>query len=851
MKAVLDLKADTVIETAKEAAKTIINLIAPKIKVEIVGEAAQDTKVNIAEEAADAEISTKVSMEIFVKANANIEIGEGGEESVIRKDENITVETNNKTDAEIITSDLAGNHTSVVKPGESTTETTTPAPTAEPVPTVNPGSGSGSGGSIPAPVPTTNPNPTATPTPTATTTPTPTPASGSAWFLYTIEGTDNRSSACDENYNIIIQLSKNEIGKKLQFIGAGAENKEKYQISPEMIVVEEGTHQVEVTMTAKDNPANKVVYKVTVTAQQVPAFDGYPVYFIEGDQSGVALQEEFTDFNAVPVMKNDIGKKLSLRPVLGSYDSQNYILTTDPQEVVVQDGETKVNITITAKDNPENKVTYTVTFIVKPVPEFTGSLNYRFEDFTGEYGNEINGLIRLSKNDSGRTFRFISDRFYQISPETITIEEGTHQVDVTITAKDNPENKVVRTITIIAQEIPAFDGSLSYSIEGENEALSFSLEDTVGTATLMKGDIGKKIDFSVWSENYESRYYMVTTDPQEPVVLDGETKVNVTVAPKDNPENKVVYTVTFTVEPIPEFNGSFHLEGANHYFIRLWDNNAYLSKSEIGKKFQIEGAGRFYRISPETIVIQEGTNTVDITITAKDDPANQVVRTITITAKEVPAFEGSLGYQLEGEKENYWQGLSFKENIAAVTLMKGDIGKKIKFDCWSERYDSRYYMLTTDLLEPIVLDGETKVILTITAKDDPENKVVYTITFTISDPSQDLPLPDVSVTSSDPDAVTTLSNGVVVVSGSAIDVPLAAELSGENASKWSIVSYTWYEAESEDAEGTEIAGNTESVCQVSVEENKKMYYYVKIKVKPVDYPDAEEKEIISKKSTDI
>ena len=38
---VLDVKSDVVIEAAKEAVETIINLLMPKIKVDIAGEAAR------------------------------------------------------------------------------------------------------------------------------------------------------------------------------------------------------------------------------------------------------------------------------------------------------------------------------------------------------------------------------------------------------------------------------------------------------------------------------------------------------------------------------------------------------------------------------------------------------------------------------------------------------------------------------------------------------------------------------------------------------------------------------------------------------------------------------------------
>ncbi len=149
---VLDVKSDVVIEAAKEAVETIINLLMPKIKVDIAGEA-EDVKLNVEKEAAGAEIKTEVSVEISTKADIKLEVNKGAEDTVIRQDEGVTVEADNKTDKELVNTDLEGNNASTIKPGESTTVTTPAEPTETP----------------------SNPSTPDTPTPTPTPTPEPDP----------------------------------------------------------------------------------------------------------------------------------------------------------------------------------------------------------------------------------------------------------------------------------------------------------------------------------------------------------------------------------------------------------------------------------------------------------------------------------------------------------------------------------------------------------------------------------------------------------------------------------------------------------------------------------------------------
>ena len=129
VKLVVDVNADVIIETAKAAVEAIINLLKP-VKTTITGEAA-NVKVNVEKEAAGAEITTEVAVEVSAKADVKVEANKGAENTVIRADEGVKVDTTNNTDKEIVNTDLDGNNPTTVKPGESSTVTTDPEPTPE------------------------------------------------------------------------------------------------------------------------------------------------------------------------------------------------------------------------------------------------------------------------------------------------------------------------------------------------------------------------------------------------------------------------------------------------------------------------------------------------------------------------------------------------------------------------------------------------------------------------------------------------------------------------------------------------------------------------------------------------
>ncbi|MDE7297617.1 MAG: hypothetical protein K2N94_02160 [Lachnospiraceae bacterium] len=160
LSAKIDVKADAVIETTKEAVRSIINLLAPKISVSIAGDSAENVRVNIDKEAADTTVTTSVSVEIIAKADAIIEANKGAEGVVIRQDMGVKVEATNNTEEEIVSTDLKGNNASAIKPGENASVV---APTAAPTETP-------STPSIPS-----TPSTPSTPTPTPST-PTPTPS---------------------------------------------------------------------------------------------------------------------------------------------------------------------------------------------------------------------------------------------------------------------------------------------------------------------------------------------------------------------------------------------------------------------------------------------------------------------------------------------------------------------------------------------------------------------------------------------------------------------------------------------------------------------------------------------------
>ncbi len=148
VKVVVDVNADVIIKAAVEA---IVNLLKP-IKTVLTGEASNVT-VNVEKEAAGAEITTEVTVEVNAKADVKVEANKGAEDTVIRADEGVKVDTTNNTDKEIVNTDLDGNNATTVKPGENATVTTAPEPTPDAplVPAVPP--------TTPAPSPDPEPTP--------------------------------------------------------------------------------------------------------------------------------------------------------------------------------------------------------------------------------------------------------------------------------------------------------------------------------------------------------------------------------------------------------------------------------------------------------------------------------------------------------------------------------------------------------------------------------------------------------------------------------------------------------------------------------------------------------------------
>ena len=148
VKVVVDVNADVIIKAAVEA---IVNLLKP-VKTALTGEATNVT-VNVEKEAAGAEITTEVTVEVNAKADVKVEANKGAEDTVIRADEGVKVDTTNNTDKEITNTDLDGNNATTVKPGESATVTTAPEPTPDAplVPAVPP--------TTPAPSPDPEPTP--------------------------------------------------------------------------------------------------------------------------------------------------------------------------------------------------------------------------------------------------------------------------------------------------------------------------------------------------------------------------------------------------------------------------------------------------------------------------------------------------------------------------------------------------------------------------------------------------------------------------------------------------------------------------------------------------------------------
>ena len=126
VKVVVDVNADVIIKAAVEA---IVNLLKP-VKTALTGEATNVT-VNVEKEAAGAEITTEVTVEVNAKADVKVEANKGAEDTVIRADEGVKVDTTNNTDKEIVNTDLDGNNATTVKPGESATVTTAPEPTPD------------------------------------------------------------------------------------------------------------------------------------------------------------------------------------------------------------------------------------------------------------------------------------------------------------------------------------------------------------------------------------------------------------------------------------------------------------------------------------------------------------------------------------------------------------------------------------------------------------------------------------------------------------------------------------------------------------------------------------------------
>lgn len=434
--------------------------------------------------------------------------------------------------------------------------------------------------------------------------------------------------------------------------------------------VGEGTATI--TVSSKDDPTKSDIITVTVKV---------PVKEICVDKTEITLRTDGEDKIDVTVNEDATNKEVTFE------SSDESVVKVDNNGNIEAIGAGEATITVTSKDDPEKKVTVTVT-VKNPVTEITAT-----EDFTLNTGEEKNLEAKVNEDATNKELIYETGNpgIVKVDSDGNVIAVGEGTTVIVITSKDDPTITQAVTVTVVKRY------KVTYEIVGEEKPESVTAPEE---AFYINGsEVGVEAElyaygytFSGWKTDdaiVEDGRFIISDD----VHFVGEfTKIKVTEITVDKTE--------IELEP----------DGTDKITAVVYPENV-LDKGVIFES----GDYRVVTVDKDGNVEAVGVGETVITVTSKADPTVKVEIPVKVEKPYTPVNGISIN------KVKFELTPDSKDKIDVTVRPDDASNKEVSFESSNES------VVTVDKDGNIEAVGEGEAIITVTSKDNPNLKIEVSV----------------------------------------------------------------------------------------------------------------------------